>query len=71
VVPVPQALDALRKYHATLVERQAQLQEKRSSQQPLPYFVEALFTYSLALLEAEIQWVDDFITRLEEEHGQD
>jgi hypothetical protein len=51
------------------MERQAQLREKSSSQQPLPYFVDALFTYSLALLEAEIQWVGNFITRLEEEHG--
>jgi DNA-binding PadR family transcriptional regulator len=68
-VPAPQAMDALHKYHADLIERQAQLQEKRSSQQPLPYFVDALFTYSLALLEAEIQWMDNFITRLEEEHG--
>jgi DNA-binding PadR family transcriptional regulator len=70
-VPVPHAVEALQKYHATLVERQAQLQERWSSQQPLPYFVDALFTYSLALLETEIRWVDDFITRLEEEHGQD
>jgi DNA-binding PadR family transcriptional regulator len=68
-VPAPQAVDALRKYRAELMERQTQLQEKRSSQQPLPYFVDALFTYSLALLEAEIQWVDNFITRLEEERG--
>lgn len=69
-VPVPQALNALRRYHATLVERRAQLQSKRKDQQPLPYFVDALFTYSLALAEAEIQWLEDFITRLEEEHGQ-
>jgi DNA-binding PadR family transcriptional regulator len=70
-VPVPHAVDALRNYRATLGERQAQLQDKWSSQQPLPYFVDALFTYSLALLETEIKWVDDFIMRLEEEHGQD
>jgi DNA-binding PadR family transcriptional regulator len=70
-VPIPQAVDALRKYHAALVERQALLQDRWSSQQPLRYFVDALFTYSLALLETEIQWIGDFITRLEEERGQD
>jgi DNA-binding PadR family transcriptional regulator len=70
-VPTPQAVDALQKYHAVLVERQAQLQQRWSSQQPLPYFVDALFTYSMALLETEIRWIGDFITRLEEEHGQD
>jgi DNA-binding PadR family transcriptional regulator len=70
-VPVPQAVDALRKYHATLMERQTQLQETWSGQQPLPYFVDAIFTYSLTLLEAEIKWVGDLITQLEEEHGQD
>lgn len=69
-VPVSQATDALRKYRAILVQRQAQLQEKRDSQQPLPYFVDALFTYSLALVETEINWTGDFIKRLEEEHGQ-
>jgi DNA-binding PadR family transcriptional regulator len=69
-VTTPQAVDALQKYRAALIERQAQLQAKRSSQQPLPYFVDALFAYSLVLLEAEIQWIDNFITRLEEEHGQ-
>jgi DNA-binding PadR family transcriptional regulator len=70
-VPNPQALDALQKYRAGLLERQAQLRDKWRSQQPLPYFVDAIFTYSLALLEAEIKWVGDFITRLEKEHGQD
>jgi len=69
-VPTPQALDALQNYRAALIERQARLEEKRSSQQPLPYFVDAIFTYGLALLDAEIKWVGDFITRLEEEHGQ-
>jgi len=69
-VPALQALDALREYRAALTERHGQLQEKWSSQQPLPYFVDALFTYSLALLDAEIKWIGEFITRLEEEHGQ-
>ena len=70
-VPVPQAVDALRKYRAALMDRQTQLRERWSNQQPLPYFVDALFTYSLALLETEIKWIADFITQLEEEHGQD
>jgi DNA-binding PadR family transcriptional regulator len=69
-VPAQQAVHALQKYRTALVERQAQLQEKWSSQRPLPYFVDALFTYSLALLATEIQWANDFITKLEEEHGQ-
>lgn len=70
VVPAPQAANALHKYRTALIERQAQLRDKWRSQQPLPYFADALFTYSLALLEAEIKWVGDFVTRLEEEHGQ-
>ena len=69
-VPVPQALDALQKYRNALIEQQTQLQKKWHGQQPLPYFVDATFTYGLALLEAEIKWVDNVITRLEEEHGQ-
>lgn len=69
-VPVFQALNALQKYRAALAERQTRLQERRRGQQPLPYFVDAIFAYSLTLLEAEIKWVGDFITRLEEEHGQ-
>ncbi len=69
-VSVPQAVDALKRYRSTLIQQQTQLQKKWQSQQPLPYFVDATFTYGLALVEAEINWVDNVITRLEEEHGQ-
>jgi len=70
-VSAPQAAEALRKYRAALIEQQAQLQNKWRGQQPLPYFVDATFTYGLALLEAEIKWVEGVITRLEEGNGQD
>jgi DNA-binding PadR family transcriptional regulator len=70
-VPAPQAADALQEYRTALLERQTQLQKKWRGQQPLPYFVDATFTYGLALLEAEIKWVGDLITQLEEERGQD
>jgi DNA-binding PadR family transcriptional regulator len=70
VVPVPQATEALRKYQVALGERRDLLQRKRRAQQPLPYFVDAVFLHGLTQLEAELAWVQAFITRLEEERAQ-
>ena len=36
-----------------------------------PYFVQAMFEYSQALLDAEREWVRAFRARLEDEHGED
>jgi len=37
----------------------------QKSQYPLPYFVDAMFSHSVRMLEAELSWVEQFIEQLE------
>jgi DNA-binding PadR family transcriptional regulator len=62
-----QALTALQTYRDGLISRREQVQTSRDSQRPLPYFVEAMFSYSITMIEAERAWVEKFIVQLEEE----
>lgn len=56
-----EAVAALRQYRASLEQRRDRVLARRDEQQPLPDHVEALFDYSLAMIRAEIAWVDSFI----------
>jgi hypothetical protein len=38
----------------------------RDKKRPFPYFVEAMFSYSITLIESERMWVEEFIRQLEE-----
>ncbi len=67
-ITTAEALTALNKYHGALSARLEQIRTKRDTQRPLPYFVEAMFSHSVAMLEAERGWVQDFITQLEKQH---
>lgn len=69
-IPPAEAVAALRQYRDALLEQQAHVQERWQSQQPLPYFVDAMFDYSLTLLEAEKEWIVRFIKQIES-GGQD
>jgi DNA-binding PadR family transcriptional regulator len=62
-----QALTALQTYREGLSSRREQVQTSRESQRPLPFFVEAMFSYSLTMIEAERAWVEEFIQQLETE----
>lgn len=64
-----EALAALRQYQDRLAEGLEQLRARQESQRPLPYFVEAMFEHSLALIQAELMWIKQFIKQLEEQHG--
>lgn len=66
-----EALAALQEYRDALASRLAFVQERWTNQDPLPYFVEAMFEHSVALLRAEIAWVEGFVSRLEKENEQD
>jgi DNA-binding PadR family transcriptional regulator len=59
-----EALAALRSYRHALNAQLASVQAKWESQRPVPYFVDALFDYSVTMLQAEIQWVAGFIGEL-------
>ena len=69
-----EAQAALRQYCATLNDRLAQVRARWEAQRPLPYFVDALFDYTVTAVEAELRWVENFITQMEhmeDRHGKD
>jgi DNA-binding PadR family transcriptional regulator len=70
-LPPHQVVIALQQYHDTLTERLTQLQTRWEKQKPLPYFVDALFDYSVIMMQAESTWVEKFIKQVEEQHDQD
>jgi DNA-binding PadR family transcriptional regulator len=67
VLPPEQALAALEQYRAGLAERLAAMEASRAAQQPLPYFVDAMFGYSKALIQAEQAWVEGFVATVQKE----
>ena len=64
-IPPAEAMDALGQYHSALAERNDYLRARRENQQPLPYFVDAMFDLSLTLIEAEKAWIAGFIEQIE------
>lgn len=61
-----EALDALRQYRDNLDGRRAHVQTNWDAQRPRPYFVDAMFDLSITMIEAELAWIERFITQLEE-----
>ena len=59
------AIDALRQHLSGLNERLRHIKTRRKEQQPTAYFVEAMFEYSITMVEAEIKWIKKFIQTLE------
>jgi hypothetical protein len=46
------------------------MRHNQSAQPDLPYFVQAMFDYSEAQMQAELDWLDGFIQQVEKEHDQ-
>lgn len=65
IVPRERALEALNTYVTQLVKRLHDMLSRAEAQRPLPPFVEAMFGYSQVLLEAEIDWMNNFIKDVE------
>jgi len=61
-----EAVEALRQFGNTLTTNLENLQAGWEAQKPLPYFVDALFDYSVAMMQAEKLWVEKFIKQVEE-----
>jgi len=64
-LPEDAAIKALKDYHSKLEERYQHLKAQVEAQSPLPDFVEALFDYSYAMLNAERDWIKGYIKQLE------
>jgi DNA-binding PadR family transcriptional regulator len=69
-VPSAEAITALQAHRDALAERMAHVQGRWEAQKPMPYFVDALFDYSVTMIEAEMMWVEKFIKQVEAQHEQ-
>ena len=56
---------ALQENLAGLRERKAHMLERWEAQKPISLYIEAMFTYSLALMEAEEKWLKEMIGAME------
>ncbi len=66
-IPTEEATAALGQYHDTLVARLQDVQTTRESQRPLPYFVDAMFDYSVTMIQAECAWIQRLIAQVRSE----
>jgi DNA-binding PadR family transcriptional regulator len=65
-----ETLAALRHYRDSLAARLEHVGATRESQQPLPYFVEAMFDHSITMIKAELKWITQFMAQLTDQAGQ-
>ena len=65
-----EALAALRQQRAGLSEHREYIQARWESQQPLPFFVDAMFDLTLTIITTELDWLDQFIDKLEQTHDE-
>jgi DNA-binding PadR family transcriptional regulator len=65
--PTGEAIQALEEYREKLIENRDELKQRWEEQavEPLPYFVDAMFDYGVAMIEAEIEWITAFIQRIQ------
>ncbi len=66
LLPPEEVLAALQIRRLALLDRQSELQQHPALTQPgFPPHVKAMFTYSLPLLQAELEWLDQFILEIQ------
>jgi DNA-binding PadR family transcriptional regulator len=63
-------IEALQAYRANITAQRETMRQNRSAQPGIPYFVEAMFEYSEALMGAELKWLAGFIQRVETENDE-
>jgi len=69
-IPAEDSLTALRQYRQKMLERAEHLRARwTSTEGQVPFNVNALFDYSMTLIDAELSWVTDFIHQIEQREG--
>jgi DNA-binding PadR family transcriptional regulator len=64
-LPQGAALQALRRHRENLREREQRVASRKVETGPnAPLFLQGMFDYSLKLLQAEVEWCDEFVDRL-------
>lgn len=69
-LPPADAATALREYHTALERQLERVQAQRARQQPLPFFVDAIFDHAVTLIQAERDWIGRFLQRLHTPGGE-
>jgi DNA-binding PadR family transcriptional regulator len=69
-IPETQAVEALENYRQALGERLAHVQDRWDRQRPLPSSVDAMFDYSVTMIQTELEWVAAYVMKLEGKHDQ-
>jgi DNA-binding PadR family transcriptional regulator len=69
-VPPLEAVAALEQYRKSLTERLATVRGRWESQRPLPSHVEAMFEYSVTMIQAEMTWMTQLMKEMEKQHEQ-
>ena len=65
-----QVIVALQQYKAKLEERFAGLEARlKGSGEEMPLFLDGMFEYSYRLVQTEIEWLEEFIHKLEAQKG--
>lgn len=63
-------IEALAEYRSRLLTQRQTMRRNQSDQPDQPYFVQAMFDYSEALMQAELDWLDGFSQQVETYHDQ-
>jgi len=64
-----EALAGLSRYRDALAAELERVEAMRESQQPVPYFVDAMFSHSITLIEAELKWITQLTAQLTDQAG--
>lgn len=64
-IPKDEALAALKQHRKLLVDQRDHLLRRVQEQSPLPYFVQAMFDYSLTLVRSRLEWMSALIETVE------
>ena len=71
-IPTEDSLAALNQYRRKMSERADHLRSRWAAAKAGVHFsVNALFDYSMTLIDAELSWITDFIHQLEQHQGQE
>ena len=69
-LPTGETVAALRTYMAQLEERHAGIEARwLGSRAEMPLFLDGMFEYSYRLVQTEIEWLEEFIGKLEAQKG--
>jgi DNA-binding PadR family transcriptional regulator len=69
-LPYEEAISALHAYQEAQQAERERVAARREGQRPLHPYVAAMFDHALALLDAELGWLGDFIRQLEAMHDE-